>query len=134
LTSLRARARDTVADGTPLLVDWVRVSGYTGSGTQVSRILDAQQMVTWDRLTYRADIPLGCALRISIRTGSTATPDASWSDWTPVAQGGRVDATSRYIQYRVDISTTRPDRTPVLHDIGITNNANPAEPISEGRG
>src|SRR5262249_17376776 len=127
VTSMRPTARDATTDGTPLVIDWVRLSGYASAGSFVSRVLDAQQMVTWDRLSYRADIPAGTSLQISVRTGSTRTPDATWSAWTAVGQGGRVDASSRYIQYRVDLSTAAPGSTPVLHGVGITNNAMPLE-------
>ena len=68
---MRLRARDTVADGSPLTIDWVRLSGGSGSGNRVSRVMDAQQMVTWDRLTYQADVPAGSTLRVSVRIGST---------------------------------------------------------------
>ena len=125
---MRLRARDTAADGSPLTMDWVRLSGYGGSGSRVSRVLDAHQMVTWDRLTYTADIPAGATLRVSVRTGSTAKPDSTWSAWTPVASGGRVVGDSRYLQYRVDMSTTVPSNTPVLRDIGITNNGTALQP------
>jgi hypothetical protein len=125
------RARDTAADGTPLLIDWVRLSGYSGTGSRVSRVMDAQQMVTWDRLTYQADIPAGAAVKISVRLGSTSTPDATWSAWTPVAANGRVVGSSRYLQYRVDLSSTVPSSTPVLRDIAITNNATSSPPPTE---
>jgi len=87
--------------------------------------------VTWDRLTYTADILAGATLRVSVRTGSTANPDSTWSAWTPVASGGRVVGDSRYLQYRVDMSTTVPSNTPVLRDIGITNNGTPFSPPTE---
>jgi hypothetical protein len=85
-------------------------------------------MVTWDRLTYRAEPPAGCSPRISVRTGGTAQPGATWSGWTPVEQGGRVEASSRYIQYRVEA-----DRgcSPVLRGVGITSNAPPPVTVYE---
>jgi hypothetical protein len=101
------------------------------TGSRVSRVLDAGQMVTWDRLTYAATVPIGCSLRISVRTGSTSTPDASWSAWTPVAQGGRIKASSRYVQYRVELTAVRAGRTPTLHYLGITNNATYTPPPGE---
>ncbi|MGN9906616.1 DUF4082 domain-containing protein [Phytohabitans sp. LJ34] len=103
----------------------------TRAGNRVSRVLDAGQMVTWDRLTYGATVPIGCSLRISVRTGSTSTPDASWSAWTPVAQGGRVEASSRYVQYRVELTAVRAGRTPALHWLGITSNATYTPPAGE---
>ncbi len=129
--SMHVLARDAAADGNPLVIDWMRLSGYSASGSQVSRVLDAQQMVSWDRLTYRADVPVGSSLRISVRTGSTPTPDSTWTSWTSVGQGGRVIADSRYIQYRLDMSTTVSGSTPVLRGIGITNNGVPLIPPTE---
>ncbi len=125
------RARDTAADGFPLTIDWVRLSGGASGGNRVSRVMDAHQMVTWDRLTYQADVPTGATLQVSVRIGSTATPDASWSAWTPVASGGRVVGSSRYLQYRVQMSTTGDASSPVLRDIGITNNGLPFTPPTE---
>ena len=131
LRNMRPRARDVTADGTPLLVDWMRLSGYAAGGNQVSRVIDAHQMVTWDRLTYQADIPAGTALRVLVRTGSISTPDATWSGWTEVGNGGRVNAGSRYIQYRIDLSTSRSGSSPVLRGIAITNNGLPFDPPTE---
>ena len=128
---MRLRARDTAADGFPLTIDWVRLSGGASGGNRVSRVMDAHQMVTWDRLTYQADVPAGATLQVSVRIGSTATPDASWSAWTPVASGGRVVGSSRYLQYRVQMSTTGDASSPVLRDIGITNNGLPFTPPTE---
>jgi hypothetical protein len=125
------RARDVTADGTTLLVDWVRLSGYSATGTRVSRVMDAQQMVTWDRLTYQADIPAGAGLRISVRIGSTSKPDATWSAWTPVPANGRVVGSSRYLQYRVELSSTVPSATPVLRDVAITNSGTPVRTPTE---
>ena len=97
----------------------------------MSRILDAQQFVTWDRLTYQADIPAGTAIRIKVRTGSTATPDASWSAWTAAEPGGRVDASSRYLQYRIELVSAKDGSTPVLRDIAITHSGTPLNPPTE---
>jgi hypothetical protein len=131
VNSLRARARDAGDDDTPLILDWMRVSADPGSAGQVSRVLDAHQMVTWDRLTYRADVPANSTVQISVRTGNSATPDATWSAWTPVANGGRVDASSRYLQYRVDIVTRAPGKGPVVQDVEVTNNGTPFNPPTE---
>jgi hypothetical protein len=126
MSSARPAARDTAADGAPLEIDWVRFGKYTDAGTYVSRVLDAQQMVTWDRAAYRADIPSGTGLRVSVRLGSTPTPDATWSAWsTLTGSGARIEGDSRYLQYRVTLSTTVPAATPVLRDIGFTYSGPP---------
>ncbi|RSM56838.1 hypothetical protein DMB66_32715 [Actinoplanes sp. ATCC 53533] len=118
--------RTTVTDG------GVRLSSGARTGSQLSRVLDAGQMVTWDRLTYQAEVPAGAALRLFVRTGSTAAPDATWTDWTRVGQGGRVSAGSRYAQYRVELTRSRGGSSPVLSGVGITSDAAPMETPGEG--
>jgi hypothetical protein len=93
--------------------------------------MDAGQMVTWDRLTYQADIPAGASVKVSVRIGSISTPDATWSAWTPVAANGRVVGSSRYLQYRVELTSTVPSSTPVLRDIAITNSGTQLLPPTE---
>ena len=129
--SMRMLVRDTELDGMPLVVDWLRLSGDTTSANQVSRMLDAHQMVTWDRVTVRADVPPGTSVRVSVRTGSMSTPDATWTAWTPVGADGLVATDSRYLQYRIELTTTVPGRSPVLRDIAVTHNGDPFNPPTE---
>ena len=97
-------------------------------------MLDSGQMVTWDRLTYQAEVPPGASLRVYVRTGSTSTPDGSWSAWTVVDQGDRVTAGSRYAQYRVELTRARGGSTPTLKGVGITSDATPPNaPTETGR-
>jgi len=95
-------------------------------GAYTSRVLDAGQMVTWDRVTYRADAPRGSGLRVSVRTGSTARPDATWSAWAPVTPGARVGTSSRYLQYRVEVVGPL-----VRLEFGVTHNGRPPAAITE---
>jgi hypothetical protein len=93
----------------------------TERGTYISRIMDARQMVGWDRLTYRADRPGDSSLRVSVRTGSSLVPDASWTAWAPADPGTRLGTSSRYIQYRIELSASSSGLTPVLRALGITH-------------
>jgi hypothetical protein len=58
--ALTAAVEDNRADGIQLAVDWIRLAPAVGSGTFTSRILDAQQMVIWDRRRCR---PIGRRVR-----------------------------------------------------------------------
>ncbi|WP_433306521.1 DUF4082 domain-containing protein [Actinoplanes sp. CA-030573] len=107
---------------TAVAADGLRLASGARSGSLVSRVLDAGQMVTWDRLSYQAAVPAGAGVRIYVRTGSTSAADASWSAWTAVGQGGRVSGSSRYVQYRVELTGGAGGRTPVLQGVGITSN------------
>ena len=86
-------------------------------------------MVTWDRLVYFADQPSGSQLQVSVRTGSMPTPDGTWTAWTPVEPGGRVDASCRYVQYQVNL-VAGSKGAPVLRAVGITHNGQ--LPVSPG--
>ena len=107
--------------GVALTADGVWLANSRTSGEYVSRIVDAQQMVTWDRLTYRATQPAGTTLRIMVRTGSTSTPDITWTRWTSVSDGGRVVGGSRFLQYRVEMTASRPGSSPLLRSVGFTH-------------
>ena len=56
--ALTATVEDSRADGIQLAVDWIRLAPAVGPGTFTSRILDAQQMVTW-RIGDPAGRPAG---------------------------------------------------------------------------
>ncbi len=119
---MRPVVQDSQADGVPLVIDWIRLSGYRSTGTLVSRILDAQSMVTWDRASWRADLPAGTSLTVSVRTGSTPTPDASWTRWQALhGPGARVAGSSRYLQYRLILTTRAAGSTPLVYGIGFTH-------------
>jgi len=110
----------------------ITLSSRANSGTFTSRAMDAQAMVTWDRGFWYGSVPAGATVKISVRTGSTATPDASWSRWAPLdASGDRVVGDSRYVQYRVELTRLPGGQAPVLSAIGFTHNGQLPEHISE---
>jgi hypothetical protein len=95
-----------------------------GSGTFTSRILDAQQMVTWRSATLQAERPAGTAVTLRVRTGSTATPDATWTGWRTVPASGAIGGSSRYLQYELTLTGTA-GATPVVSSVGFTNSGTP---------
>jgi hypothetical protein len=113
--------------------DGVRLSGGARTGSHLSRVLDAGQMVTWDRLTYQDEVPRGAKVRLFVRTGSTSTPDAGWTRWVAVGQGDRVVGGSRYAQYRVELTRARGGKSPVLAGVGITSDAALVKAPTEGK-
>ncbi|GAA0485334.1 hypothetical protein Ade02nite_08800 [Paractinoplanes deccanensis] len=122
------------ANGTTVAADGVRLATGARSGSMVSRVLDAGQMVTWDRLSYQATVPAGASVRVWVRTGSTSAPGAGWTAWKQVGQGDRVVGGSRYAQYRVELTRGRAGTSPALHGLGITSDAKPIEtPTETGR-
>ncbi|HET9667043.1 MAG TPA: Ig-like domain-containing protein, partial [Desertimonas sp.] len=116
--ALRAAASDFTAGGPELAVDWMRVGPYPASGAFESRIFDAGQAVNWNQLSWIENTPAGTDIQLSVRTGNTPTPDGSWSSFAPIAtSGGSIGGNSRYLQYRAELSTTDPSRTPELTEV-----------------
>jgi methionine-rich copper-binding protein CopC len=101
----------------------LRLASGGTSGTYTSRLLDARQMVAWRTALWYATVPAGTTLKVSVRTGSTPKPDATWTAWSGVAASGASLAglvdDSRYVQYRVQM-TSGGTATPVVRGIGFT--------------
>ncbi len=117
-TTMRPIASDFTAGGPDVSVDWLHMTPYQASGTFDSRVFDAGSPVNWGTLSWTADSPSGTAVSLSVRTGNTPTPDASWSAFNPVSSsGGAIGAHARYLQYRATLSTSDPSQTPVLSDV-----------------
>lgn len=82
--------------------------GAGPSGTYESPVYDAGTAARWGSLSWRARVTEGAALKFQTRSGNSARPDRSWSDWSaPVAQpkGSPIASpNARYIQWRAEFS------------------------------
>jgi uncharacterized protein DUF4082/IPT/TIG domain-containing protein len=117
---MRPLASDYNLGGGTLSVDWLRLSPYAPSGTYLSRIFDAGTIAEWGAASWTAALPASTGVTLSVRTGDTPSPDASWTAFTVVpTSGDPVGALSRYIQYRAELATADPDLTPALRDVRI---------------
>lgn len=99
-------------------------SGYAPGGTYESKVLDARSFTAWGRASWRADLPKGTSAALSARSGNTEEPDRTWSDWGSVLtdpRGSLVDRpAARFLQWRAQLKTEDPARTPVLHEVAVT--------------
>ncbi len=121
-TKMRPIASDFNAAVPELSVDWLRMSPYTGPAAFDSRVFDAGagQSADWGALGWSASTPSDTGVALSVRTGDTAIPDASWTAFSPIASsGGDIPGSSRYLQYRAQLTTTNPAATPTLSDVSI---------------
>src|SRR6187431_2183432 len=110
---MRPIASEFNAGGPGLSVDWLHMSTFSSPGTFSSRVLDAGHPVDWNNLSWAADLPSNTSLAMSYRTGNTPTPDGSWTSFAPVAASGdAISGSSRYIQYKADLTSTNAMRTP----------------------
>ncbi len=123
---MRIGACDFDPNAVVLSIDWARLAPYASSGLFESRVFDAGVGVTWDVVSWNADVPAATSLALEMRTGNSAIPDGSWSPWTPIAAPGSVlGAASRYLQYRAALTSSNPFATPGLHDFSATCGAGP---------
>jgi hypothetical protein len=124
-----------------------RVSAATERhGTYTSAALDAGQLARFGTFRWRGELPAGAELRFSFRTGLSAIPDATWSEWqTPAdAAGAAADAEpgngrelslsglphGRFVQWRAELRSgggrsqgeagDRRDGSPVLHETELS--------------
>jgi len=116
--SMRPIASDYGGDGRPLTVQWLHLTPYAASATFTSAVLDAGSAVTWTSAAWGGAAPAGTSVVLNVRYGDTAVPDASWTAFTP-AVNGAITGSSRYLQYRVDLSTTDVKQTPVVTDVNV---------------
>ena len=99
------------------------VSGPVGTFT--SRVIDSTTTSTvWGAISWNAVVPTGAGLTVSVRSGNTATPDGTWTAWTPItASGNSAGISGRYIQYTAQLTapSTVPstDFAPVLNDVTL---------------
>ncbi|HRN70778.1 MAG TPA: hypothetical protein PLS49_06385 [Candidatus Woesebacteria bacterium] len=104
---------------TPALQSFSASSGYESSGEFISSVITTGELVLWDELTPNATLPTGTSIAYSTRTGNTATPDASWSEWSSVNSPIN-SSNSKYIQYKAIFTSSSPSVTPELHDVTIS--------------
>ena len=110
-------------------VNWMRLTPYASSGTFTSRVFDAGSVTGWGAATWNADMPSGTTQVVSVRTGNSPTPDATWSSFSPLASpGASVGANARYLQYRVVSTTSDSSVTPTLRDISFQVSSGPPPP------
>ncbi len=110
---------DRRVEGRRLQVDWLRLGPYAASGTFTSRVFDSAGATSWSSGSWLQQVPSGATLSVSVRTGNTPTPDGTWGAFTPVANGGPVGATGRYLQYQVSMAPAPTGDPPSLQSISF---------------
>ena len=126
--AIASQMRPQISDfntGSPVTVDSMKLTTspptYRSSGTYTSPVFDGGSgFITGITLTPSATTPAGTTITYETRTGTTATPDSSWSDWQPVGADGTVASPSqRYLQYRAVLTTTDASATPMLSSVTV---------------
>jgi hypothetical protein len=90
-------------------------------GSYEAPVHDSGTASRWGSLNWRADVPAGCSVRFRTRSGNSAKPDRTWSDWSePLADasGSRIASpNARYIQWKAELAGT--GGTPLLDSVTL---------------
>lgn len=102
---------------------------FFSSGNFTSGVFDAGSDSVWKQITWDARLPHGIgkggetreSFSTSIRVWTRSSSDNFvWSEWVECTNGSPLPWENRYLQYRVELSTSSNVVTPVLRDVCIT--------------
>ncbi len=115
---------------------------FAVEGTYTSDLVDAGQPATWGKLQIEADIPDGCKVKVSSRSGNVKdVNDPTFSVWTepvevtdPVQLGCPL---GRFCQYKLVLQSTKGPASPIIRAIAVAgtvpNLAPKVELVTVGR-
>ena len=96
------------------------------TGTYLSAPLDAGGVADWGRIGWNAGVPAGANLELDVRSGNTADPDETWSEWAapdaldPLRGATAPAPPARWFQVRVRMRPAPDGRSPVLSRIELS--------------
>ncbi|MBC7349213.1 MAG: hypothetical protein H5U05_04480 [Candidatus Aminicenantes bacterium] len=76
------------------------------SAEYLSPVLDAKILSAWGRLSWEAELPQGTSVQVQSRSGNTAEPDETWSDWSPPYSRPDekvLSPSGRYLQLKINL-------------------------------
>ena len=87
-TAMRPIVSDYTPGGNSLQADWLRMGAFAASGSFLSRVFDGGDTVAWGTASWTSTAPSGAGVKLSVRTGNTPTPDASWTSFVSLPGSG----------------------------------------------
>ena len=94
-------------------------NGSASSGWFESPVHDSGTVARWGRLSWRGS---AAGVQFRTRTGNSARPDATWSDWSaPIASAAPAitSPNARFIQWRAEFSSGSAGPAPSLDDVTV---------------
>jgi sugar lactone lactonase YvrE len=95
-------------------------SDRASSGIVESDVFDAQRPATWGLVHLVAETPTGTSVTVETRSGDSPVPGEGWRPWTPTVSNAIISPAARYLQYRLTLSTDKPDLSPVVRQVTIS--------------
>ena len=92
------------------------------SGSYEAPVHDSSTASRWGSISWRADVPASSTIQFRTRSGNSARPDRTWSDWSePVTNpaGSPIKSpNARYIQWKTEM-TGAGGVTPTLNSVTL---------------
>ena len=94
--------------------------GRRTEGTYRSPAIDTKTVSSWGKVRWQATTPSGTTIRLQTRSGNSAEPDNTWSDWSPPytsSLGEQIASPrARFLQWRAVLNSTG-EVSPELFDV-----------------
>jgi hypothetical protein len=92
------------------------------SGSYEAPVHDSGTASRWGSVGWRADLPAGTSIQFRTRSGNSAKPDRTWSDWSePLTSsaGSRITSpNARYVQWKLEMTGSK-GATPTLNSVTL---------------
>ncbi len=120
-----AASGDDVYLGTANPAKLIKVNkAFAKEGTYTSDLIDAGQPANWGKLQIDADIPTGCLVRVSARSGNVKDINDpgfnSWSEPVEITEPVQLSCpVGRFCQYQLTLKCDDGTRTPVIREVAV---------------
>ena len=113
--------------------------GLAAEGTYTSDLVDAGQPARWGKLQIEADIPPGCKVMVSSRSGNVKDMNdpsfSQWSDAVEIEKPVDLDCpVGRFCQYKLTLQTEDGKNSPVVREVAVAHMVPNLAPRVEGVG
>lgn len=89
-------------------------------GTLISQVKDTATFSKWGRAFFRYQPVAGAVAKLMTRSGNTAEPDNTWSDWAELTTAGAVSSPdARFIQWKLTVTSNPTGQSPVVDSIEL---------------
>lgn len=124
ITALAVSGRETIVAASNVGRLYRVDPAQADNGAYLSEPQDAQTVARWGRIGWRAQTPASSKVELSTRTGNSATPDDTWSDWSAPyasADGSAIASPAgRYLQWRARLERKPGSDGPTLSSVSVT--------------
>ncbi|HUM01604.1 MAG TPA: hypothetical protein VL084_04920 [Thermoanaerobaculia bacterium] len=109
-----------------------RPGAAPGAGTFTSASRDASRLSAFGHLRWEGSTPGGSNLAFAVRAGNSEKPDATWTDWAPVAPDGAAKLpAARFFQWRATLTPGSGGAAPVVERVEFSYAERNARPVLE---